>query len=67
MIIDLHRPGTTTRQVVEKFGVSLSSVKRRLRQHGIRRNPPSLATIGSPKLATGERAAGSADAGDMPS
>jgi hypothetical protein len=36
-MIDLYRSGTTARQVVEKFGVSLRSVKRLLRQHGVRR------------------------------
>lgn len=36
-MIDLYRSGTTARQVAEKFGVSLRSVKRLLHQHGVRR------------------------------
>ena len=36
-MIDLYRSGTTAKQVAEKFGVSLRSVKRLLHQHGIRR------------------------------
>jgi transposase-like protein len=36
-MIDLYRSGATARQVAEKFGVSLRSVKRLLHQHGIRR------------------------------
>jgi transcriptional regulator of aromatic amino acid metabolism len=37
VMIDLYRSGITARQVAEKFGVSLSSVKRVLRQHGVHR------------------------------
>jgi hypothetical protein len=37
VMIDLYRSGTTARQVAEKFGVSLRSVKRLLHQHGVRR------------------------------
>ncbi len=40
-MIDLYRSGTTARQVAEKFGVSLRSVKRLLRQHGVRREQRS--------------------------
>lgn len=36
-MIDLYRPGTTARQVAERFGVSLRSVKRLLHQRGVRR------------------------------
>jgi DNA-directed RNA polymerase specialized sigma24 family protein len=36
-MIDLYRSGITARQVAEKFGVSLRSVKRLLRQHAVRR------------------------------
>ncbi|MGH3684620.1 MAG: helix-turn-helix domain-containing protein [Pseudonocardiaceae bacterium] len=38
-MIELYRSGTTARQVAEKFGVSLHSVKRLLHQHGVRRTP----------------------------
>lgn len=34
-MIDLYTSGATTRQVAEKFGISVSSVKRVLREHGI--------------------------------
>jgi hypothetical protein len=37
VMIDLYRSGITARQVAEKFRVSLSSVKRVLRQHGVHR------------------------------
>lgn len=37
MMIDLYRSGSTARQVAEKFRISLSSVKRVLRQHGVHR------------------------------
>jgi hypothetical protein len=37
-----------------------------LRQPCIRRNPPSLATISSPKRAGGGRVSTSIDAGDLP-
>lgn len=36
-MIDLYRSGVTARQVAEKFGVSLRSVKRLLHQHGVGR------------------------------
>jgi transposase len=36
-MIDLYRSGTTAKQVAEKFGVSLSSVKRLLHRYGVRR------------------------------
>lgn len=36
-MIDLYQSGTTARQVAERFGVSLRSVKRLLHQHGVRR------------------------------
>ena len=36
-MIELYRSGATARQVAEKFGVSLRSVKRLLHQHGIHR------------------------------
>jgi transposase-like protein len=36
-MIDLYRSGTTAKQVAEKFGVSLRSVKRLLHEHGVRR------------------------------
>jgi hypothetical protein len=41
MMLDLYRSGTTARQVAEKFGVSLRSVKRLLHQHGVRRPQPN--------------------------
>jgi DNA-binding CsgD family transcriptional regulator len=37
VMIDLYRSGTTAKQVAEKFGISLRSVKRLLHQHGVRR------------------------------
>jgi hypothetical protein len=37
VMIDLYRSGTTAREVAEKYGVSLRSIKRLLRQHGVRR------------------------------
>ena len=37
MMIDLYRSGIAARKVAEKFKVSLSSVKRVLRQHGVHR------------------------------
>jgi Helix-turn-helix domain of resolvase len=37
VMIDLYRSGTTARQVAEKFGVSVRSVKRVLHKHGVRR------------------------------
>jgi DNA-binding NtrC family response regulator len=40
-MIDLYRSGTTAKQVAEKFGVSLRSVKRLLRKHGVRRERPA--------------------------
>jgi DNA invertase Pin-like site-specific DNA recombinase len=36
-MIDLYKSGTTAKQVAEKFGISLRSIKRLLRQHGVRR------------------------------
>jgi hypothetical protein len=36
-MIDLYGSGITARQVAEKFGVSLRSVKRLLHQQGVRR------------------------------
>jgi hypothetical protein len=36
-MIDLYRSGITAREVAEKFGVSLRSVKRLLHRHGVRR------------------------------
>jgi DNA-directed RNA polymerase specialized sigma24 family protein len=37
-MIDLYRSGTTARQVAAMFDVSLRSVKRLLREHGVRRD-----------------------------
>jgi hypothetical protein len=37
VMVDLYLSGTTARQVAEKFGVSLRSVKRLLRHRGVRR------------------------------
>lgn len=37
-MIDLYRSGATARQVAEKFGIGLTSVKRVLREHGVRRD-----------------------------
>jgi hypothetical protein len=34
-MIDLYNSGTTRAQVAERFGISVSSVKRVLRDHGI--------------------------------
>jgi hypothetical protein len=36
-MIDLYRSGMTAKKVAEKFGVSYRSIKRLLRQHGVRR------------------------------
>jgi len=36
-MIDLFQSGTTAKQVAEKFGVSLRSLKRLLHKHGVRR------------------------------
>jgi hypothetical protein len=36
-MIDLYRSGATAKQVAEKFGVSVRSVTRLLRQHDVRR------------------------------
>jgi transposase len=36
-MINLYKAGATAKQVAEKFGVSLRSVKRLLHQHGVRR------------------------------
>jgi hypothetical protein len=36
-MIALYQSGTTARQVAERFGVSLRSVKRLLHRHGVRR------------------------------
>jgi hypothetical protein len=36
-MVDLYRSGVTARRVAEEFEVSLRSVKRLLREHGIRR------------------------------
>ena len=44
-VIDLYSSGTTAKQVAERFGVSLRSVKRLLHKHGVRRErPPKKAT-----------------------
>jgi DNA-directed RNA polymerase specialized sigma24 family protein len=37
VMIDLYRSGVTAREVAEKFGVGLRSVKRLLHRHGVRR------------------------------
>jgi TIR domain len=37
IMIDLYGSGATAREVAEKYGVSLRSIKRLLRQHGVRR------------------------------
>ena len=36
-MIEFSRSGTTTKQVAEKFGVSVRSVTRLLHKHGVRR------------------------------
>lgn len=36
-MVDLYRSGVTARRVAEEFEVSLRSVKRLLREHGVRR------------------------------
>jgi hypothetical protein len=41
-MIGLYQSGTTAKQVAEKYGVSLRSVKRLLHRHGIRRRPHRL-------------------------
>jgi Helix-turn-helix domain of resolvase len=38
VMINLYRSGATAKQVAEKFGISLRSVKRLLHQHGVRRH-----------------------------
>jgi transcriptional regulator of aromatic amino acid metabolism len=37
LMIDLYISGATRSQVAERFGISVSSVKRALRDHGIRK------------------------------
>jgi DNA-binding NarL/FixJ family response regulator len=39
IMIDLYRSGTTAKQVAEKFGVSLRSVRRLLHKHDVHRHP----------------------------
>jgi hypothetical protein len=41
VMIDLYTLGATAKQVTEKFGISLRSVKRLLHQHGVRRERPA--------------------------
>ncbi|MGH4017512.1 MAG: helix-turn-helix domain-containing protein [Pseudonocardiaceae bacterium] len=36
-MIGLYRSGSTARQVAEAFGIGLTSMKRVLREHGVRR------------------------------
>jgi hypothetical protein len=36
-MIDLYKSGVMARELVEKFGISIRSVKRLLREHGVRR------------------------------
>jgi hypothetical protein len=51
-MIDFYRSGMTAKQVAEKFGVSLRSIKRLLHQHGVCRNrrarPPEPSSRCSP-------------------
>lgn len=49
-MIDLYRSGTTARQVAEKFGVSLRSVKRLLREHEVHREGRAFPTQSAPQL-----------------
>jgi Helix-turn-helix domain of resolvase len=51
-MIDLYKSGTTARQVAEKFGVSLGSIKRLLHQHGVHREHGFIA------LSAGDRCCG---------
>ncbi|MBV9011228.1 MAG: helix-turn-helix domain-containing protein [Pseudonocardiales bacterium] len=37
-VIDLYLSGATSSQVAQRFGISVSSVKRVLRDHGIRKH-----------------------------
>ena len=37
VMIDLYRSGITAREIAEKFGINLRSVKRLLHQYGVRR------------------------------
>jgi transposase len=37
-MIDLYKSGITTKQVAERFGISVRSVTRLLRQYGVRRD-----------------------------
>jgi transposase len=48
-MIDLYRSGTTAGQVAEKFGVSLRSVKRLLREHQVRREGRAFPTQSAPQ------------------
>jgi len=41
-MIDLYRSGTTAKQVAEKLGASLRSVKRLLHKHDVHRRPGRL-------------------------
>ncbi|HEV7454812.1 MAG TPA: helix-turn-helix domain-containing protein [Candidatus Saccharimonadales bacterium] len=36
-LLDAYRAGATKQQVAEQFKISLSSVKRQLRKHGVKR------------------------------
>ncbi|MBV9163338.1 MAG: helix-turn-helix domain-containing protein [Pseudonocardiales bacterium] len=45
-MIDLYISGATSSQVAQRFDISVSSIKRVLRDHGIRK--PATATRSSP-------------------
>jgi DNA invertase Pin-like site-specific DNA recombinase len=41
-MIDLYTSGATSSQVAQRFGISVSSVKRVLREHGIRKRAAAM-------------------------
>jgi transposase-like protein len=41
-MVDLYISGVTSSQVAEQFGISVSSVKRLLRDHGIRKQAAAI-------------------------
>jgi transposase-like protein len=41
-VIDLYISGATSSQVAQRFGISMSSVKRVLRNHGIRKRATAI-------------------------
>ncbi|MGH3831631.1 MAG: helix-turn-helix domain-containing protein [Pseudonocardiaceae bacterium] len=48
-MIELRRPGSTAKQVAQKFDVSLRSAKRVLHQHSVARRKPKASLISNVK------------------